>query len=158
MSKPRLLFLRSAIQLLHFTLKPGQRWLGFVKGHKRTSSRWQIGCLDPFKARTCYKGKEDMSDVFVTWQSKAPSSTSSRKCTGKPLGLGFVRSVCFTGGFCGSQKPTLCSQQSHRSPQKAVLGQRRKRCLTVQRGGRKLSVETACLGSGSISVLPNVSI
>lgn len=41
-------------------------------------------------------------------------SASSCKCTGMPLGLGFLRSMCFQGGFCGSWKLTLWSLQSHR--------------------------------------------
>lgn len=104
MNKPRLLFLRSAIQLLHFTLKPGQRWLGFVKGHERTSSRWQISCLDPFKAHTCYKGKEDMSDVFVTWQSKAPPPALA-SAQGSPWALALWEACPSRGASVEARNP-----------------------------------------------------
>lgn len=95
MNKLRLLFLRCAIQLLHFTSMRGQRWLGFVRGQKLTSSRWQISCLDPSKAPTCYKGKEwHLCNLVIQGLS-----ISSCNCTGKTLCLGFVRSVCLKGGL-----------------------------------------------------------
>lgn len=138
MDKPRLLFLRYAIQLQHFTSMRGQRWLGFVKGQKLTSSRWQISRLDPFKAHTCYKGKERHLCNLVI---QGPS-TSSCKSTGKPLCLGFVRSECFKEGAAMEAGNPPCAVSSPRGPhEKAAVGQKGKGAKPCNREGQKLSAD-----------------